>query len=108
MLFERARDGRVKLLTGPPVLFEVAWTLRSAYRQNVATILDLLESVLTFPGLRLTDADICANALRRARGSGVEFADAYIAALAEVSGADAIATFNLSDFHKLGAPSTLP
>lgn len=32
-LFEKAAAGKVKLVTGPPVRFEIAWTLRSAYDQ---------------------------------------------------------------------------
>ena len=87
---------------GPPVLFEVAWTLRAAYGQDARDVLDVLEAILALPGLSLTDAPVCAEALRLARRSGVEFPDAYIAALAGACGAGAVATFNLSDFQKLG------
>ena len=31
-LFEAARSGECRLVTGPPVLFELAWTLRAAYK----------------------------------------------------------------------------
>jgi uncharacterized protein len=107
-LFDQAARGKVELLTGPPVLFEIAWTLRSAYRLDAKSILDLLEAILAFPGLRLTDAAVCAEALRLARLAQVEFPDAYIAALAAVSDAESIATFNLADFRKLGAKCHAP
>jgi len=43
------------------------------------------------------------DAVRRSEETGVEFADAYIMASAAAEGCDAIATFNRSDFLKLGA-----
>lgn len=33
-LFRAGAEGEVVLISGPPVLFEVAWTLRAAYRQS--------------------------------------------------------------------------
>jgi predicted nucleic acid-binding protein len=101
-LFRTGAEGKAVLVSGPPVLFEVAWTLRAAYRQSAEAVLDVLEAVLALPGLSLTDASVCADALRRARAGGVEFADAYIAALAAECGAEAIATFNVADFQRLG------
>lgn len=101
-LFRGGVDGRTRLLTGPPVLFEVAWTLRSAYGRSDREVLDVLEAILALPGLDVTDAVVCAEAIRLARRSDVEFADAYIAALTSASGAEEVATFNLTDFRKLG------
>jgi len=101
-LFRAAADGKTALVAGPPVLFEVSWTLRAAYGQSVRDVLDALEAILALPGLALTDAAMCAEALRLARQSAVEFPDAYIAALATACGAETVATFNLSDFRKLG------
>jgi len=100
-LFRAGEGGTAVLVSGPPVLFEVAWTLRAAYRQSAGEVLDAIEAIIALPGLSLTDASVCADALRRARASGVEFADAYIAALAAACGAEAVATFNVSDFKKL-------
>ena len=103
-LFRTGAAGQALLVSGPPVLFEVAWTLRAAYGQSGHDILDVLEAILALPGLELTDGTVCAEAVRLARHSGVDFPDAYIAALAKSSGAEAVATFNLSDFRKLGVP----
>jgi predicted nucleic acid-binding protein len=100
-LFRDAVEGKVSLVTGPPVLFEIAWTLRSAYDRSRSDVLDVLESMLSMEGLRLTDASVCERALNLARSSGVEFPDAYIAALAEECGVDSVATFNIADFKKL-------
>ena len=103
-LFRAGAEGHALLVSGPPVLFEVAWTLRAAYGQSARDVLDVLEAILALPGLSLTDAAVCTEAVRLSRDSGVDFPDAYIAALAKACGAEAIATFNLSDFRKLGLP----
>lgn len=102
-LFRKASSGGVRLITGPPVFFEVAWTLRSAYRQSRAAIVNVLSAMAAMPGLSLTDADAVEDAISLARRTGQEFADAYIVASAALTGAEAIATFNQRDFEKLGA-----
>ena len=101
-LFRRAASGRIALVTGPPVLFEIAWTLRSAYRQTNANVLEALSAIAALPGLRLTDGRIVQDALALAKASGQEFADAYIASASLEAGADAAATFNRKHFDQLG------
>ena len=100
-LLQQAAAGRVRLVSGPPVLFETAWTLRSAYKVSPAKVLEVVEAIAGFPGLSLTDADLVTEALSLARASGVEFADAYIAASAQAVGADGVATFNIKDFDRM-------
>jgi predicted nucleic acid-binding protein len=102
-LFDRAAAGEIRLVTGPPVLFEVAWTLRSAYGLSREQVLDVLGSALAAPNLEVTDKALVADAIQRARAARVEFADAYIAVSATASGAEEIATFNKSDFRRLKA-----
>ncbi|NWG12046.1 MAG: PIN domain-containing protein [Acidobacteria bacterium] len=102
-LFREASQGAVDLITGPPVLFEVAWTLQAAYGVPRREVLDVLYRILAFPGLALTDAPLAEQALRLARDSNRDFADAYIAASAEAAGADAVATFNRRDLQRLGS-----
>jgi predicted nucleic acid-binding protein len=103
-LLRKAAAGEVALATGPPVLFEIAWTLRAAYRQPPEAVLAALAAIAAMPGLKLTDADLVEEALRLARPSGVAFADAYILACARQDGADEIASFNRKHFERLGAP----
>jgi uncharacterized protein len=106
-LFLDAEGGQIELVTGPPVFFELAWTLRSAYKQKPETVVDVLERILAFPGMTVSDESFVVKALALARTQGSEFADAYIAANAILSKADAIATFNHKHFQKLGV-STYP
>ena len=101
-LFEAAAAGKVRLVTGPPVLFEIAWTLRSAYKLPKEKILDMIEAMVAFRGLELTDHHLVEEAVRLARASGQEFADAYLSATANDLGAE-VATFNTKHFDKMGA-----
>ena len=102
-VFQKSATGEVLLVVGPPVLFEVAWTLRSAYRQPQDKIAEVLRAILATAGIEVLDADLVEDALRRSEETGVEFADAYIMAASIAEGCDAIATFNRSDFAALGA-----
>ncbi|MGD0999318.1 MAG: PIN domain-containing protein [Candidatus Brocadiia bacterium] len=105
-LFRRAAEGKVALVTGPPVLFEVAWTLRASYDFPREKILDILSAICAFQGLRLLDANLAAEAVALAKRSGVHFADAYIVAAALATGADEIASFNRAHFERLAAKLT--
>ena len=98
-LFKRAAAGEVELLSGPPVLFEIAFRLKTDYRQERAVILELLTSILRISGLRMTDMPLATKAIGLARNLGMDFADAYVAALAESSGATELATFNRKHFE---------
>jgi predicted nucleic acid-binding protein len=102
-LFRLAAARKVALVTGPPVLFEIAWTLRSAYDQPRTKVLDVLSAIAALPGLELTDSRTVEEALVLARASDQEFADAYIVAASRQWGAGEIATFNQKHFEKLGA-----
>lgn len=101
-LFRRAGSGEVGLFSGPPVLFEVAWVLRRAYRVPREKVLRALTAILAVPGIEVADAVLVRLAVERAEANGAEFADAYIAASMGANGCDAVATFNRRDFTKLG------
>jgi len=100
-LLRKAAKGKICLLTGPPVLFEIAWRLKTAYRQPREKILEMLNAIAAFPGLKLIDGDLVEEAIALARASGQEFADAYLATIARKNDADAIATFNRKHFEKM-------
>jgi len=100
-LFRKAARGDVTLVTGPPVLFEIAWTLRSAYKLPREKVWDVLERIASLRGLRLTDGRLVEEAIALGKARGAEFADAYICAAGTQTGADEIATFNRKDFKRL-------
>jgi predicted nucleic acid-binding protein len=100
--FERASRGEFQIVCGPPVLFELAWTMRAAYKTPKGKILEILSAIYAMPGIILTDAHLVATALTLAARTDSEFADAYIAASAGAAGCSGIATFNRKDFARLG------
>ena len=101
-LFEKAQNGKIDLVTGPPVFFEIAWTLSYRYKVPREDILDILEAVLSFPNLKVLDKALVLSTLSLARETSSEFADAYIASTIQDSKADNIATFNKKHFVKFG------
>ena len=103
-LFRDAAAGKVSLVTGPPVLFETAWTLRSAYRLPRQDVLEVLSAIAALPGLRLTDGPLTEEAIALARQTGQEFADAYVAASAQAARVNAVGTFNRKHFAKMNVP----
>jgi len=102
-LFQKAAARKIELTTGPPVLFEVAWTLRSAYGQTREQVLKVMAAIVALPCLTLTDAPIVEAAIELATRSSQEFADGYIAAAAPRAGASEIATFNQKHLERLDA-----
>lgn len=100
-LFNRAEKGEVKLVTGPPVLFEMAWTLKSFYGMSRERVCECLSSILGLPGLEVLDLEIVEEALELFRDTPCDFADAYIAASSKKIGAESVATFNAKHFKNL-------
>jgi predicted nucleic acid-binding protein len=90
-LFEQAQAGNVDLVTGPPVLFEVAWVLGRFYKRANDEILDFLEAILVFPNLRVLDKEEVMETLNAARKTESAFADSYIAVSARNAKADTVA-----------------
>ena len=101
-LFAQAQAGEVDLVTGPPVLFEVAWVLGQRYKVENDIVLDILEAILSYPNLRVLDKDHVLAALDIAKVTNGTFADSYIAVSAGHIKADNVATFNKKHFAGLG------
>ena len=66
-LFTAAREGKARLVTGPPVFFELAWTLGYRYKVARGEILDIIEAVLAFPNMTVTDEQLVLAAVALAR-----------------------------------------
>ncbi|MDR0648326.1 MAG: PIN domain-containing protein [Synergistaceae bacterium] len=100
-LFEAAKNGGVRLVIGPPVLFEVAWVLRSALKWSNGDTLDVLEAIIGWRGVKTLDKDYVKQAISLGRETGIGFADSYLAITAIDCGLD-VATFNERHFQKCG------
>ncbi len=100
-LFVLAEKGQLKLVTGPPVFFEMAWTLKSFYKMSRKGIYECLSGIIGLPGLEVTDLDILEEALELFHHTSADFSDAYIAVSCKEVGADCVATFNAKHFKNL-------
>jgi predicted nucleic-acid-binding protein len=96
-LFKKANDGFIAVVTGPRFSFEITWTLRAAYILSKEHVLDVLSAIVALRSMQLTEGDLVVEAIRLARSSGQEFADAYIAASGRKTNAK-VAVFNKKNF----------
>ena len=100
-LFQAAKDGKVQLVCAPPILFELAWTLRRPFGLSRREVLEAIKNLLALPGLQMLDASLVRRAVELGEAHNMEFADAYIAASTMASKAR-LATFNEWDFKDAG------
>jgi predicted nucleic acid-binding protein len=101
-MFRMGAARKVDLVTGPPVFFEVAWSLKKGFNWPDHKILETLEAMTMIPNMKLLDRDLVVGAITLAKETGQGFSDAYITAAARSRGAK-VATFNIKHFSKLGA-----
>jgi predicted nucleic acid-binding protein len=100
-LLDKAEKGEIRLITGPPVFFELAWTLKSFYEMKKDNIYNCLLSIAGIPGLDIADVDVITESLEIYKEHAIEFSDAYISVLSKRLGASGVVTFNKKHFNKL-------
>jgi predicted nucleic acid-binding protein len=101
-MFRMAASRKITLVTGPPVFFEVAWSLKKGFNWPNDKILNTLEAMTAVPNMKLLDKELIVEAILLAKKTGQGFADAYVAATAQ-SRKTKVATFNRQHFSKLEA-----
>jgi predicted nucleic acid-binding protein len=100
-LLARAAQGEIDLLVPPVVIAELAWVLESYFRLRRGEIAELPEAVLATPGLTIPERPVLAEAVTAFRDSGVDFTDAWIAAVARAQGYTTVFTFDRRHFARL-------
>jgi predicted nucleic acid-binding protein len=81
-LFERAKRKEVTLEIDPVILAEVIFTLEGYYQKARADIASVLLRLISNPGIETDHRPEILDALRRYHNHNVDFADAWLAALA--------------------------
>jgi len=100
-LMRRAAEGELLLLIPVVVLAEVVWVLRSPYYgYKPARIASELQDLVTADGISMEGGDDVLEALALMADHNVDFADAYLAAVA-VRRQESVATLD-ADFRRLG------
>jgi predicted nucleic-acid-binding protein len=101
-LFQAAKNGDAQLVIAPPILFEVAWVLKSTLKWSNSDTLDVLEAIISWRGVKTLDKDHVKQAILLGRETSSSFADAYLAITAKDRELE-VATFNKRHFQKCGA-----
>ena len=85
-----------RLLLADLILAECVYVLESFYEVKRNRIALLMRSALALPSIETVDAALLLRALEVYETDRVDFAEAYLVALAEASGVGAIASFDRS------------
>jgi len=85
-LFERAAEGEVALGLQVLTLAEIAWVLDAVYGCSRSVIAEHLSALLETPGVVVPMRNVVENAIERFTRTGVDFADAWLAACAVAQG----------------------
>jgi predicted nucleic-acid-binding protein len=81
-LFEQAQKKEAALEIDPLILAEVIYTLEGYYQKTRADIASVLLRLISSPGIEAERRPVILDALRRYQNFPVDFADAWLAALA--------------------------
>ena len=100
-LMGRAARGDLLLLVPTVVIAEIVWALASFYHYERSTIATGLQSLVTAEGVAVEGADAVVDALTLMVDKNVDFADAYLTAVAGARGEE-VASFD-ADLKRLGA-----
>ncbi|MDX6649280.1 MAG: hypothetical protein QOJ97_1231 [Solirubrobacteraceae bacterium] len=85
---------REELLLTDTVFAETVFVLESFYEVPRARTANLMRAALALPGIRALDTVLLLRALDVYEHSRLHFVDAYLVAVAELSGVKAIASFD--------------
>lgn len=97
-VFRRVADGALRLIVTPIVVVELVYVTRSLFAWTRRSTAERLGSLLEANGLAVTEANVISRALELYREqSRLDFADAYLAAMALELGPAAVTSFD-SDF----------
>jgi len=98
-LMEHAEKGDIGLRLSHLVIAEIVWVLSSFYKHNKSQIAETLISFLSADGIYTENSTLLVQALQDMAEKNVDFADAYLAALARAQ-KESVCSFE-NDFEKL-------
>jgi predicted nucleic acid-binding protein len=89
-----AQNGKISLLLTPLTVAEVVWVLESFYGHSKAEIAETMGQFLFCDGLEVEDLNLIIEALTLYQGKNLDFADAFLAAIAFRRGPQAVYSFD--------------
>jgi predicted nucleic acid-binding protein len=91
---EDAQNAKISLILTPLTVAEVIWVLESFYGHSKAKVAEIMGQFLFCEGLEVEDLDLLVDALSLYQGKNLDFADAYLAAVALRRGPQAVYSFD--------------
>ena len=88
--------GTEQLILPDLILAELVYVLESFYEQPRSEVADSARALLALPSIAVADHDLLLRALEIYEHLRIDFAEAYLAALAELSGVGRVASFDRS------------
>jgi predicted nucleic-acid-binding protein len=89
-----ALAGERPLLLADLVLAECVYVLESFYEVERVRVAELMRAAIALPSICVIDELLLLRALELYELAGLDFADAYLVASAEVTGVDAVMSFD--------------
>jgi len=83
-----------RLILTDVVVAELVYVLESFYRQPRKTIVMSVQSLLALDPIAVADHDLLLRAIELYEHARLDFAETYLAAAAELSGVESVASFN--------------
>ncbi len=91
------------------VIAELVWVLESFYKLNISQIAQLVDAILTTPGLEVQDDELIRDAVTIYERDDVDFVDAWVMAFAKQQRVSHIYTFDKKHFRgRMGVRTTEP
>lgn len=100
-LLKQAEQGTVKLITAEIVIAEIVWVLESFYELDKTRISEMLEAILSTPGLEVLNKKPVEKAIEYYAQNNIDFVDAYIVALMNKLNISGIYSFNKKHLKKM-------
>jgi predicted nucleic acid-binding protein len=83
-----------QLLLADLIVAEVVYVLESFYEVPRPRVAELVRAIIAFPAIGVADESLLLRALEVYEVHRLDFADAYLVALAEAAGVDAVVSFD--------------
>ncbi len=83
-----------QLLLPDLIVAEVVYVLESVYKVPRPRVAELARAIVAFPAIEVADEPVLLRALEVYEVHRLDFADAYLVAEAEISGVNAVASFD--------------
>ena len=83
-----------QLLLADLIVAEIVCVLESFYEVPRTRVAELVRAIIAFPAIGVADEPLLLRALEVYEVHRLDFADAYLVAIAETSGVDAVVSFD--------------